>query len=288
MKGRFNLSTIQLLIINSSLLITTSCSVEKQISRSAKTDVLDAKALETAHVGISIFDPTVNKYLYNYQGDKYFVPASNIKLPTCYAAMKYLGDSLVGLRYQTLGDSSVIIWETGDPSFLHPDYKNQPVFGFLKKFSRISFWGASFNDFLGSGWSWNDYKEYYMAQRSGFPIYGNVIKLKWESPEKVTSVPKFFQKDFFAAQKMNNGFEVIKSWEDNKIIFWNGTEKNKEVPFRPDMSTISRLLEDTLGNKVYVTYDELRFKKSILHSQPTDSLLKPMMHRSDNFFAEQS
>ena len=59
--------------------------------------MLDAKALQTAHIGISIFDPAANKYLYNYQGDKYFVPASNTKLPTCYAAMKYLGDSLVGL-----------------------------------------------------------------------------------------------------------------------------------------------------------------------------------------------
>jgi D-alanyl-D-alanine carboxypeptidase/D-alanyl-D-alanine-endopeptidase (penicillin-binding protein 4) len=262
--------------------------VEKQISKSAQADVLDTKALQTAHVGISIFDPAANKYLYNYQGDKYFVPASNIKLPTCYAAMKYLGDSLVGLRYQKLGDSSVIIWEAGDPSFLHPDFKHQPVFRFLKKFSHISFQGASFSDFLGSGWSWNDYKEYYMTQRSGFPIYGNVIKLKWESPEKVLSVPKFFQKDFFAAQKMNNGFEVIKSWEDNKIIFWNGTEKNKEVPFRPDMGTISKLLEDTLGNNIYVSYDEHPFQKTIIHSQPTDSLLKPMMHRSDNFFAEQS
>ena len=75
----------------------SSCSIEKQIARSAKADVLDTKALQTAHVGISIFDPAANKYLYNYQGDKYFVPASNTKLPTCYAAMKYLGDSLVGL-----------------------------------------------------------------------------------------------------------------------------------------------------------------------------------------------
>ncbi|MBK6937264.1 MAG: D-alanyl-D-alanine carboxypeptidase [Chitinophagaceae bacterium] len=29
-------------------------------------------------------------------------------------------------------------------------------------------------------------------------------------------------------------------------------------------------------------------QKNKIHSQPTDSLLKPMMHRSDNFFAEQS
>ena len=106
---RFNFS---FLIFNFLFLILlASCSVEKQIAKSAKADVLDAKALQTAHVGISIFDPSTNKYLYNYQGDKYFVPASNIKLPTCYAAMKYLGDSLVGLRYQTLGDSSVIIWK---------------------------------------------------------------------------------------------------------------------------------------------------------------------------------
>ena len=70
-----------------------SCSVQKQIAKSAKDVVQNAKALKTAHIGISIFDPAASKYLYNYQGDKYFVPASNTKLPTCYAAMKYLGDT---------------------------------------------------------------------------------------------------------------------------------------------------------------------------------------------------
>ena len=280
----------QLIILNSALLtLFTSCSIQKQIARSAKADVRDTKALQTAHVGISIFDPATNKYLYNYQGDKYFVPASNTKLPTCYAAMKYLGDSLVGLRYQTLQeDSMIMIWETGDPSFLHPDFRNQPIFDFLKKFKRISFVGTRYSDFFGNGWAWNDYKEDYMAQRSGFPIYGNVIRLKWESTEKVISIPKFFQKDFFVAEKMKNGFEVIKPWEENKIIFWNGKQKNKDVPFHPDMATISGLLKDTLGINVYVNYSELPFQKLVIHSQPTDSLLKPMMHRSDNFFAEQS
>jgi len=47
-----------------------SCTVQQQITKSAKADVLDTKALQTAHVGISIFDPAGNKYLYNYQGNK--------------------------------------------------------------------------------------------------------------------------------------------------------------------------------------------------------------------------
>src|SRR4051812_30003942 len=81
------------------VLFVAACSPSKQIKKSAEKNVLKDSALQTAHVGISIFDPSSNKYLYNYQGDKYFVPASNTKLPTCYAAMKYLGDSLPGLRY---------------------------------------------------------------------------------------------------------------------------------------------------------------------------------------------
>jgi D-alanyl-D-alanine carboxypeptidase/D-alanyl-D-alanine-endopeptidase (penicillin-binding protein 4) len=118
------------------LIFFTSCSIERQIAKSAQADVLDAKALQTAHVGISIFDPAANKYLYNYQGDKYFVPASNIKIPTCYAAMKYLGDSLVGLRYgystSFANDNVIVIQPTGDPTFLHEEFKIQPAFDFLK------------------------------------------------------------------------------------------------------------------------------------------------------------
>src|SRR6187551_2309275 len=90
----------ELLIINFSFLILflTSCSIQQKISKSAK-QVFNDSSLLAAHVGISIYDPATGKYWYNYEGDKYFVPASNTKIPTCYAAMKYLGDSLVGLKY---------------------------------------------------------------------------------------------------------------------------------------------------------------------------------------------
>src|SRR6185436_14727743 len=130
----FNLK--ELLIINFSFLILTSCSIQQKISKSAK-QVINDSSLLTAHVGISIYEPATGKYWYDYQGDKYFVPASNVKLPTCYAAMKYLGDSLVGLRYgipeETAVANTVVIQPTGDPTFLHPDFTKQPVFDFLKQ-----------------------------------------------------------------------------------------------------------------------------------------------------------
>src|SRR6185436_10404835 len=118
----FNLK--ELLIINFSFLILTSCSIQQKISKSAK-QVINDSSLLTAHLGISIYEPATGKYWYNYQGDKYFVPASNTKIPTCYAAMKYLGDSLVGLKYGFSENEYkfLAIQPTGDPTFLHPDFK---------------------------------------------------------------------------------------------------------------------------------------------------------------------
>jgi D-alanyl-D-alanine carboxypeptidase/D-alanyl-D-alanine-endopeptidase (penicillin-binding protein 4) len=56
---------------------------------------------------------------------------------------------------------------------------------------------------------------------------------------------------------------------------------------------VSRLLKDTLhADNVSPSTIAPGFlytqAKTVIRSQPTDSLLKPMMHRSDNFFAEQS
>lgn len=48
----------------------------------------------SAHIGISVYDPSSKTYLHSYQSDKYFVPASNTKIFTCYAALKYLPDTV--------------------------------------------------------------------------------------------------------------------------------------------------------------------------------------------------
>src|SRR6478609_2390229 len=121
----------RILLILATVIFFLSCSSSRQIAKSAKENVLNEQALQTAHVGISLYEPATGKYWYNYQGDKYFVPASNTKLPTCYAAMKYLGDSLVGARVGENWDG-IQIYGTADPTFLHPDFKYQPVYNYIK------------------------------------------------------------------------------------------------------------------------------------------------------------
>ncbi len=332
------------------LILLTSCSVEKQIAKSAKTDVLDAKALQTAHVGISIFDPATNKYLYNYQGDKYFVPASNIKIPTCYAAMKYLGDSLVGLRYGFSRDSRnqetvLSLKSTGDPTLLHPDFSKHPVWEFLKNNAKEFKYTSAIldttwqSDHLGNGWSWNDYEAAYMAERNSFPIYGNLVEIK-VTPLKERRLFKDEEKldygfgnDILKTQSkffdslVNKGFNIfseknflkeIPNFRVERALGSNDfqiTETN--TPFRalsiPFVTKGSKTTRDFIWKSLemyigVINGDPVNKEKNQfhtigpfshgnivtlngwqkIHSQPTDSLLKPMMHRSDNFFAEQS
>jgi serine-type D-Ala-D-Ala carboxypeptidase/endopeptidase (penicillin-binding protein 4) len=308
-----NLSYLLLLI---SYLFLSSCSINKQISRSATDYVINNKALQAAHVGISIFDPAENKYLYNYQGHKYFVPASNTKIPTCYAAMKYLGDSLVGLRYKIWidedNDTLISLEPTGDPSFLHPDFISQPVFRFLQKNKyKLNFVMPFFYEkYFGSGWSWNDAQETYMAPRSFFPIYGNTVRFKTENNGQIIAIPDYFtkqtsiqfntdNKNKISRQDHNNRFTFLKAKSDDVIERIQLSKQVLEIPFLPEKHLTESLLSDTL-QKREATYDYSSFggilsilprkiiNPSTIHSQPTDSLLKPMMHRSDNFFAEQS
>lgn len=281
--------------------VLASCSVQKQISRSAQENILQNKELQKAHIGISIYDPASQKYLYNFQGDKYFVPASNTKLPTCYAAMKYLGDTLVAYLIKDTADE-VIIRPMGDPGFLHPDFKNQQPFHRLQSINKklvVQFHSNDKFSEYGSGWSWDDYEEPYLAERAALPIYGNLIRFE-RNKNSITARPPILKQPFFnepLIQLMGLGekFKVTRSKDENKFSFIkdNAVFQKQEIPFKTlGVMTGLKFLADTLHRKIP---DDiiLGFSNSFsgyqkVYSQPTDSFLKIMMHRSDNFFAEQS
>ncbi len=280
-------------------LLLVSCATQKSITKHDYDNLLSDSSLQSAHVGICVFDETSNTYLYNYQSDKYFVPASNTKLFSLFAGIKYLGDSLIGIRFLER-DTDILILPTGDPTLLHPDYMKQPVVDFLNwKKRNIYISGANWKEqSLGAGWSWDDYNDDYMVERSPMPVYGNVIR--WAQTQQADgsfisySVPDVNWKVNFNIDSTSKIFYVKRKLAENIYEITQGTEKDKtqDVPFVTNgLESAVELLKDTISKHIFINNLPLNPHHSaftVIHSQPSDSLFRPMMYRSDNFFAEQT
>ncbi|WP_207511513.1 D-alanyl-D-alanine carboxypeptidase/D-alanyl-D-alanine endopeptidase [Longitalea luteola] len=296
------------LAVGGLLLVFASCSTQRQIGKAANTRLFLDSTIQHAHVGISLFDPSSNKYLYTHNAKKYFVPASNTKLFSCYAAMKYLGDSLPGIQYWE-NDTAVYLVGTGDPTLLHPDFKKNPVIDFLQKTNKsVYLTDVNWKDnALGAGWSWNDYNDNYMVERSPLPVYGNIIHWVQEMSDDaaggalpdqpatpfIYSLPEINWKVRFNAGVSRKAFFVQRNRDENVFMITEGKEKKKEqdVPFvTHGVQSAIELLPDTIRKQINYLPDlkSLPAQLNKINSHPTDSLLQPMMYRSDNFFAEQS
>ncbi|GAO42875.1 D-alanyl-D-alanine carboxypeptidase/D-alanyl-D-alanine-endopeptidase [Flavihumibacter petaseus] len=280
-----------------------SCGTSKVWTKTANEQLLGKEGLQQAHVGICLYDADKNQYVYRYQSEKFFVPASNTKLMALYAGMKLLGDSIPAIRYTETADS-LYLQPTGDPTFLHPDYPEQPLFDFLKaKEKKIVISDGNWQEKeFGYGWSWDDFNSAYMAERSSFPIYGNVIK--WTQVREKTddengeakedifvySEPEVSWKLRFNPQSGNN-FSVIRERYDNIFHVTEGKEilRSLEIPFVTNgLLSAMDLLRDTLNKTiVYVPATKSRPMQNVVYSRKADSVFSPMMHRSDNLFAEQ-
>ncbi len=273
-----------------------SSKLTAQITQKQIDVFLNDTAVSSGHVGISIYEPVTKKYLYNYNAEKNFTPSSNVKLFTMYAAMKYLGDSLVGLRY-TEFPNNIVITPTADPTLLHPDFLSQPIINFLKTTTKqINITDENFKSkAYGNGWAWNDYQDYYMAERSALPVYGNCINFICKKNNYET-IPANVSNFIINSEKTNQSTIVERDFFKNKFNV-KLDNKNNEIfvtPFITSLQLAVNLIIDTIYKNINIGYPTLpdsvshNWKKVTLYSQPTDSLLRPMMHNSDNFFAEQT
>ncbi len=282
-KGSNLLSLLCLLLLN-------ACSVGSKIRRDAQQQVLQQPVMAPAHVGISIMDAATGEYLYNYQGDKYFVPASNTKLFTCYAALRYLGDSLIALRYVDKGKGVVEVEGNADPTFLLSEYAFQPAYLFLKQQNKILLSSTNWKEpALGAGWAWDDYTSDYMPERSVLPIYGNLAQFQ-KNTAGIATIPT----GILPAQLIpaDGKFFITRSLGSDSFytVPANKPFQQSTMPFRVGTADhLAKLLADTLHTTVESTLFRLERWPDVvtIKSQPTDSVLSTMMHRSDNFFAEQ-
>jgi len=287
--------------------------------------MLKQPGLKPAQVGICLYDPAAETYKVNYQGDKYFMPASNTKLFSLYAGMKYLGDSLVGMRYFQK-DTALFIYPTGDPTLLHPDFPDQPVIRKLQSAKgNLYLMKDNWNEKpLGRGWAWDDYNDDYMPERSAFPVYGNLIRwVRDSTSESVYSIPDINWPVRFSPDTTEKVFHVQRDWTKNAFAITEGKGRNRQVdvPFITEgVNSAALLLKDTVGRIVTVwdrpvggwtlypplsalgdagdvqppalirreLFRGIAASFGVVHSRPVDSMFVPMMHNSDNFFAEQT
>jgi D-alanyl-D-alanine carboxypeptidase/D-alanyl-D-alanine-endopeptidase (penicillin-binding protein 4) len=268
--------------------------VESKYSLNLKLE--DSPVFSQHFAGFALYDPSEDKVLYEYNGDKYFTPASNTKIFTLYTCLQLLGDSIPALLYTEQGDLSVF-WGTGDPAFLNPHLQqNGAVYQFLKnRRGELLFCPANFKDHrYGSGWMWSDYPYSYQAEKSPFPVYSNVAHFRRDSAgAEIKVLPGFLKNQLKPGAALEAEDAIGRSEFENQFTLNGGAAKKGafewHVPYRYSPAFLAELLTDTLGRPVHVLEANLLPPKDakVLYSLRADSLYLPMMQESDNFIAEQ-
>lgn len=241
---------------------------------------LNSNFYSTQFTGFYLYDPITKEEIYNYNGNKFFIPASNTKIFTLYTAMKMLNDSIPAFKYQLIGDE-FHIEGTGDPTFLHPKYKNTRTLDFLKNNgSKIVFHWNNFDEesFL-PGWTWDDFRKDYAPERSQFPIHENLVSIS-KKGSSIKTFPTYFE-ELTEIREMPEP----RNFYDNKFYISN-KKRTEKVPFIVNETVIEKSLSQILGKPVDMVKTPMINNPKVFYSQKSDDVYREMMENSDNFLAE--
>ena len=241
---------------------------------------LNSDFYSTQFTGFYLYDPITKEEIYNYNGNKFFIPASNTKIFTLYTAMKMLNDSIPAFKYQLIGDE-LHIEGTGDPTFLHPKYKNTRALDFLKNNgSKIVFHWNNFDEesFL-PGWTWDDFRKDYAPERSQFPIHENLVSIS-KNGSSIKTFPTYFE-ELTEIREMPEP----RNFYDNKFYISN-KKRTEKVPFIVNETVIEKSLSQILGKPVDMVKTPMVNNPKVFYSQKSDDVYREMMENSDNFLAE--
>ena len=229
--------------------------------------------------GLVLYNPMTKDTLISYNAEKYFTPASTVKLFTLYVSLKSLQDSIATISYYET-ENSLYFKPLADPSFLHDSLPNT-TFNFLKNTNKeLLIHQEPFEDFIyGDGWQWDDFQYYYMPEKSVFPIYANMALLH----NNTRLMPSRFNENLkeFDSLKFHRDFDGNLFYKDKK------KRELRKIPFKTSFELARTLLSDTLQKPIYISekIENKRYKPYI--STPLQPIYKRLMDESENFIAEQ-
>jgi len=232
--------------------------------------------------GFYLKDLESGKVYLDYNGQKYFMPASNTKLVTFYAANKLLEKQIPAFAYEETSDS-VFVWGMGDPSFLHPDFKNSELVNFIAAKTKPVVLAKDLKiKPLGTGWAWDDYPDYYSAEVSELPIFGNVVHFSKQNEVWKANPSQFLQNTYFVKSEM-----PVRDRLSNLFFIHEKQIKAFDSPFIQSHELTAKLLSDLSQKKVGLVQKPISSKAKLVAVTTLDSLLKLMLYHSDNMIAEQ-
>jgi D-alanyl-D-alanine carboxypeptidase/D-alanyl-D-alanine-endopeptidase (penicillin-binding protein 4) len=236
------------LIVFLGVFLLSACVHTKKLNHSLLKQIRKDSALRSAHWGIAVWDAEKKDYVVRHQSDHYFVPASNVKITTLYAALKYLSDTLPAFDYYRITDT-LFITPKGDPTFFDGDFRNHLIFDFFKQEGKpIVILPVKWEtEIYGKGWAWDDYNSAYMPEKSPLPLHHK---------KTITHIPGE-QTVFPSVKELLNDAATILSDTLGLAVITSATER--------------------VFNKSPQT----------LYTSSRDSACKKMMFRSDNLIAEQ-
>lgn len=231
--------------------------------------------------GLMVLDPSSGDTLVSVNSDLYFTPASNTKIFTLYTAVKILDDSVPALKYFVSGDT-LTFSGTGNPSILHPNFRDSSAVNFLSGFSELVYVPGRFSEGrYGPGWAWEDFDSSFSPERSSLPLYGNVVSIT--KGENLRIEPQLFT-DSVSVSTNNERRE-----EKHNYFYFNPSRSDSlQIPFITSDELTLSLLENILGKSIRTgeAFPEEQ-KMIMMGSTPADTLYKRLMQESDNFIAEQ-
>ncbi len=254
----------------------------KRINSTVKPVItkLNGQFYNNQFTGVLVVDPQKKDTLIALNTDNYFIPASNVKIFTFYAGLKLIPDKIPTLKY--LAQNDTLFFEgTGDPSWLHPYFKDNTALLFLNNFKNLAFTTDNFKDTkYGPGWAWEDYEFYYSPERSALPLYGNILSVNLQDSIKLS--PKYFKDSVLHVKGAQ-----LRQVDKNKFFIAEDMADTLEIPFKTSNRITKSLLQQQLHGDLKYIDSFPKGEKKELFGISTDSIYKRMLYESDNFLAEQ-
>lgn len=280
-----------LLRTSRNLLITTistlliwaqySCSSLQQQRRQKEVEnILKDATFTNHHSGLLILDPESGDTLYSKSANRFFIPASTVKIATLFTALKLIPDKIPTLKYVAIEDT-LYFEGLGNPTTLHPYFKDSTLLKFLDRYSELYLKSGNYADsYWAPGWAWEDFDQSFAAERSVLPLYGNVVLISPDSSNVVS--PEYF-KDSVALEDA----PFYRSRFQNRYYYPRDLKDTLEIPIHLSDSLIRELLQLSLGKRIQLTDRLPAGPNHVLFGNSRDSVLIRMMKESDNFLAEQ-